>query len=64
MEYDTPITGVAHAEWCLAEAARRYHGRVVIVGGFPLIEDAAGTCHTDAVLRAIGEDWSEVAASV
>ena len=56
MKYDQPITSVEHARWCLAEAARRYyHGKIVWNEDcFPLVEDAAGVCHTDEILRAVG----------
>jgi hypothetical protein len=60
MKYDLPINSAAHALWCLEEASRRYEGKIVFnQDGFPLIEDADGTCHTDQVLRAIGAHWSE-----
>ena len=60
MEYDLPIISAEHAKWCLLEAAARYDGTVVYnADGFPLVEDGAGVCHTDAVLRAIGARWSK-----
>jgi hypothetical protein len=60
LEYDKPITSLEHAKWCLVEAERRYGGKVVFnEDGYPLIEGPTGVCHTDAVLRAVGADWSE-----
>ena len=59
MEYDTPVVSVEHAKWCLAEAERRYKGRIVRNSdGFPLVEDDNEVCHSDPVLRAIGANWS------
>jgi ribonuclease HI len=59
MKYDTPIDSYEQAVWCLAEAERRYLGKVVLDEGsnFPLIEDSVGLTHTDAVLRAIGAQF-------
>jgi len=61
-KYDLPIKSAKHAAWCLREAERRYHGRVVKDSyGMTLVEDRIGLMHTDAVLRALsGLEWEEV----
>jgi hypothetical protein len=59
MKYDLPIDTYEQAVRCLAEAQRRYRGKAVLdeYSRFPLIEDAAGVCHTNDVLRAIGAQF-------
>jgi hypothetical protein len=59
-KYDFPITSPDHVRWCLAFAAQRYGERVVIEQGMPLVEDADGVCHTDAILRSLGNHWPDV----
>ena len=61
-KYDIPIVSLEHALACLDEAERRYSGKVVLDSDFPVIEDAAGLCHTDAVLRAIGAKYGQILA--
>jgi hypothetical protein len=59
MIYEVPGS-LDHAKWCLEEAARRYCGKIVWnEDRFPLVEDAAGVCHTDEVLRGIGARFGE-----
>lgn len=54
MNYDVPITTAEHAQFCLDEAKRRYHGKIIRDKlGMLLVQDNAGTLHTDDVLRAL-----------
>jgi hypothetical protein len=51
--YEPNIQSPEHAAWCGAEAERRYKAELIRDGEMLLAEDANGTCHTDAVLRAL-----------
>ena len=52
--YDVPIKGIDHAQFCIAEAERRYGGKLFNDDhGMCVVEDANGIRHTDEVLRAL-----------
>lgn len=54
-KYDTPIESPEHAEFCRAEAEKRYGGKIIKEPefGMLLVEDESGYLHTDPVLRAL-----------
>jgi hypothetical protein len=55
LNYTTVINNAEHANWCKAEAKRRYNGKLVMDIGsrMLLVLDEYGFTHTDAVLRAL-----------
>jgi hypothetical protein len=53
-KYDVPILSLEHAKFCLAEAERRYGGKIVRDREMLIVVDADGNAlATDAVLRAL-----------